>query len=342
MSNQIPARQLWFDAPQRVSVREVFLPPPAPGEVLVRTTFSAVSAGTEMLAYRGQFPRGMRVDASLASLQGDFVYPLRYGYACVGVVEALGEGVPPEWNGRNVFAFQPHASAFVSSVHDLIPIPDGISHQMAAFYANMETAVTLALDGAPLLGERVLVMGLGVVGLLTATVLRSFPLAQLLCVEKDAGRAAIARTLGLETIAPDDLQPGMDFDLAFELSGNPAALNAALAAVGYAGRVVIGSWYGDKPVMLALGGEFHRSRIQLVSSQVSSLAPSLRGRWERQRRTATAWALLAKLAQWRDPQGRDFCEIATRRFPLSAAPEVYSDLNRALQTLLQALFDYSL
>ena len=179
------ARQLWFTGPRRVEVREQALPPPGEGEVLVACRCSAVSAGTEMLLYRGQVPADMALDASLDALKDqDSAYPLQYGYASVGRVERLGENVPRDWEGRTVFAFQPHASHFLARPAQLVPVPDDIDPLAAVFLANMETAVTLVHDGRPRLGEQVVVLGLGAVGQLVTGLLAAFPLQALYGVDR--------------------------------------------------------------------------------------------------------------------------------------------------------------
>ena len=163
-------RSLFFDGPGRVALREDPIPDPSEAEVLVRTVVSAISAGSELLVYRDQFPPHVAVDATIESLTGSFSFPMKYGYACVGEVISLGPGVDPLWQGRKVFSFQPHQSCFITKVSDLFPLPAGMGVLDAVFLPFMETAVTLLLDGKPAVGEQVAVFGQGVVGLLvTAT-----------------------------------------------------------------------------------------------------------------------------------------------------------------------------
>jgi NADPH:quinone reductase-like Zn-dependent oxidoreductase len=150
---------VWFDAPYKISVRDEPIPSIAPTQVLVQTVVSAISAGTELLFYRGQVPQELSIDATIGALSGTMQYPLRYGYACVGRVIEVGAKVQDDWRARMVFAFQPHASHFVVPVDELIPVPEGISPEQAAFLPNMETAVNFVMDGAPVIGERVVVLG---------------------------------------------------------------------------------------------------------------------------------------------------------------------------------------
>jgi 2-desacetyl-2-hydroxyethyl bacteriochlorophyllide A dehydrogenase len=329
-----------FTAPQQVSVLEEKLPDPAPDQVLVQTLFSAISPGTELMIYRGQFPEDLSVDESIPSLAGPFCYPLRYGYSAVGQVIAAGRQVDRLWEGQLVFSFQPHTSHFLARPDELLPVPAGIQPQSAVFLSNMETAVNLVQDGAPLLGERVAVFGQGVIGLLTAALLAQFPLASLVSLDCYPQRRKASLEAGvhacLDADAPDaleqlrSLQP-RGADLVYELSGSPAALDQAIAAAAFSGRVVVGSWYGKKQAVLNLGGRFHRSRIRLISSQVSSLAPELSGRWTKGRRFEVAWEMLRRI----DPAG-----LITHRLPVSEAPAAYRLLDQSSGDAIQVVFEY--
>jgi 2-desacetyl-2-hydroxyethyl bacteriochlorophyllide A dehydrogenase len=335
----VKRRALYFTAPGQVEVREEPLPEPAPGQVLVETVFSAISPGTEMLVYRGQFPN-IVVDKTIPALSGHFSYPLCYGYAAVGRVTALGKDVTGEWENRLVFSFQPHVSHFLAETSSLFPVPPDIHPETAAFLPNMETAVNLVQDGAPLLGENVLVFGQGIIGLMTVALLSQFPLHTLVTADCYPRRREASLALGV-TACLDPLAAGFGervcavlpagADLTFELSGAPTALNDAIAHTMFSGRVVIGSWYGEKNVSLDLGGEFHRSRIRLISSQVSSLAPELTGRWDKARRFAVAWEALGRIRpeKW-----------ITHRFPFETAAEAYHLLDQSPAETIQIIFEY--
>jgi 2-desacetyl-2-hydroxyethyl bacteriochlorophyllide A dehydrogenase len=337
----MPVRQIvTFTAPRRIEVREEALPHPAVGQMLVKTKLSAISPGTEMLVYRGLFPPGLPVDETIPALQGEFHYPLTYGYAAVGHVAELGEGVPEIWLGRPVFSFQPHSSYFLAIPEAVIPLPEGLPLEAAAFLPNTETAVNLVQDGAPLLGENVLIFGQGIIGLLTAALLSQFPLASLVTVECYPCRRDASLGLGLTaSIDPDvdDFQEQISIllpqgaDLSYELSGAPATLNEAVAATRFSGRVVIGSWYGEKPVPLDLGGTFHRSRIRLLSSQVSTLAPELTGRWDKSRRFGVAWQALKRI----QPE-----KWITQRFPCEKAADAYALLDQSPAETIQVVLEY--
>lgn len=336
---------LVFARPRSVSAVAEALPGPAAGQVLVRTVVSAISAGTELLIYRGQAPVELPADETIAALAGSLAFPLRYGYAAVGHVTAGGDGVDPAWIGQLVFAFQPHASHFVAAVEDVLPVPPDLTAEEAALLPTMETAVNLLLDGAPLVGEQVLVFGQGVVGLLTTALLARLPLASLVTADTIARRRELGLGLGarvsLDPGTADFLEaaraalqgerPGGGADLAYELSGNPAALDQAIAATGYGGRVVIGSWYGRKRVELDLGGSFHRSHMLLIASQVSRVAPALSGRWNSRRRLGVAWEMLRLVRP---------AHLITHRYPIERAADAYALLDTCPEQALQVLLTY--
>ena len=324
-----------------MELREEPLPALGADDVLVETTCSAISAGTEMLIYQGHFPRDLETDAVISSLRGGFKYPCVYGYACVGVIKETGTQVNRSWRDKLVFAFQPHASHFITNPNSLLLIPNSLLPETACFLPNMETAVNLVQDAAPIIGERVLVLGQGIVGLMTTSLLSKFPLETL--VTADYFQLRREASLGLKV--SDSLDPNSEnfqnatsvyaqrkFDLTFELSGNPSALNDALALTCFSGRIVIGSWYGEKRAEVELGGSFHRSRIRLISSQVSTIAPELSGRWDKTRRFDIAWKALERIKpeKW-----------ITHRFPLEQAEEAYQLLDESPEETIQVLFTYS-
>ncbi len=325
------AKTLFFTAPKKIEIRETTLPPLKEDEVLVETICSAISAGTEMLVYRGQFPH---LADSHDAVSSDLNYPLAYGYACVGRVKKLGKEVNRDWEDKLVFAFQPHVSAFSVQPSALIPIPDSLSPENACFLPNMETAVNLVQDGAPILGERALVLGQGVVGLLTASLLNEFPLESLVTVDRFELRRKALQVEGqmskVESLLVHDLRPST-FDLVFELSGSPSALNDAISLTCFSGRIVIGSWYGQKRAEIDLGGTFHRSRIKLISSQVSSISPELSGRWDKARRFEVTWDALKRI----QPE-----KWITHRFAIEDAAKAYQLLDENPQETIQVVFSY--
>ena len=221
-----------------------------------------------------------------------------------------------------------------------MPVPLPLSPEAAAFVPNMETAVNFLMDGQPLIGEQVVVFGQGVVGLLTTALLARLPLTSLVTLDRYPLRRQTSLALGAHTsLDPAEpqtlarlhalLQQGAD--LTYELSGNPAVLEPAIAATGFSGRVVIGSWYGQKRAEIDLGGRFHRSRMRLISSQVSTLAPEWTGRWSKARRLQVAWWMLEQVQP---------AHLITHRFPLARAAEAYAMLDQHPEAALQVILTY--
>ena len=359
-------KTIYFTAPRQVELREESLPPLGADEVLVENFCSAISAGTEMLVYRGQFPNQADAHDKFSS---DLNYPLAYGYACVGIVRETGKDVDKTWRDKLIFGFQPHTTHFVTTISNLISVPEAIPlpAEACCFLPNMETAVNLIQDAAPILGERVLVLGQGVVGLLVASLLKEFPLELLVTSDNYALRKKASLDIGVNdcfdpenTTPPSNLEVESSsqthathhvaytqntdepkhtsayakiFDLTFELSGSPSAVNTAITMTTFNGRIVIGSWYGEKQAPIDLGGTFHRSRIKLISSQVSTIAPELSGRWDKARRFRVAWDALKRI----QPQ-----KWITHRFPIEEAALAYELLDKNPQETIQVVFEYTL
>jgi 2-desacetyl-2-hydroxyethyl bacteriochlorophyllide A dehydrogenase len=319
-----------FTAPRRVDVVEIALPPPAPGEVLVRTAYSGISAGTELLAYRGELDPEWLLDESIGALGGTFRYPFRYGYSCVGHVEQGTHRLPA---GTLVFGFHPHQDRFVAAESALVPLEPGTDPRQATLLPLVETALQLALDAGPVLGEPVAVLGLGAVGLLTALLLGSAG-AEVVAGEPREDRRAVAAALGVHAVPPAQL-PGLieagtggrGVPLLVELSGSPSALADGLALLAHEGVALVGSWYGTKPVPLPLGADFHRRRLVVRSSQVSTVPAALAGRWDPDRRRGAARRLLGELP---------LAALATSQFPFSAAASAYAAVDRGEPGLLHA------
>ncbi|MFA5699948.1 MAG: zinc-binding alcohol dehydrogenase [Desulfuromonas sp.] len=340
------AQQLWFTAPYTLEYRKEVLAEPGPDEIRVRTLSSGISAGTEMLAYRGQLPRNQALDATMEAQKNQATtYPFQYGYANVGRVEATGANIDKEMLGTKVFALRPHATHYITKAGAVVKLPSTMAPEAAVFLANMETAVNLVLDAKPLLGEKVVLLGQGVVGLLVSAILSSFPLLDTYALERIQRRRAAALTLGIKNVIDPEMENAVETlkgvlgtayahgaDLILELSGSPAALDLALDLCGYSGRIIVGSWYGNKPVTLELGGRFHRERIQISSSQVSSISPELSGRWDHARRFATALDLIRQIK----PE-----QLITHRIDHSCAHEAYRLLDEAPETALQVVLTYA-
>lgn len=308
------AEAVWFKSPQMVELRQEVLPSPRTGDIRVRAIASGISAGTEMLVYRGQVSADLALD--LPTLEGSFGFPIKYGYASVGRTD----------DGGLVFVHHPHQTEYVVPATMAIALPKQLGER-GVFLANVETAVNVMLDAAPRLGETVLIFGQGVVGLLL-TQLAVRVGARVLAVEPHERRQRIAADLGAHIVSPDEVH---DADVVIEASGNPAALDQAVRCVAFGGTVVACSWYGTKPVSLDLGGAFHRGRARIVSSQVSTIDPALTGRWTRDRRLGVARGLLGEL---------ELDALITHRFPLRAAAEAYDLLARKPEETVQVIFTY--
>jgi 2-desacetyl-2-hydroxyethyl bacteriochlorophyllide A dehydrogenase len=334
-----------FKKPYTVVLQEEPLPALKAKEVLVKTQFSAISPGSEMLVYRGQFPSNLSVDAKIQALSKPFHYPLKYGYSLVGNVIAVGSAVKPNWLDRPVFCFHPHNSHCVVRSSELIPIPEDINATEALFLPNMETAVNFLMDGRPTIGERVVVFGQGIVGLLTTALLAQYPLSRLVTLDRFPARRRKSLDVGSEvaldpqcdTIESDltrllklDSSEGAA-DLVFELSGNPQALNQAIAIAGFGARVIIGSWYGTKSANLELGGKFHRNRIRLISSQVSTISPEFTHQWTKQRRLETVWDMIRKTKP---------TQFITHRYHISQIKKAFEVLDKKPERVIQIIISY--
>ncbi|ELZ85897.1 putative zinc-binding dehydrogenase [Haloferax elongans ATCC BAA-1513] len=326
-------RAVYFVGPKEVEVRDHDVPAPDRTQVRVRTRLSAVSSGTERLVYRGEAPTNLPADESIAALEGDLSFPLTYGYAAVGEVEAVGDAVDASLLGERVFSFHPHESCFLTRPSELRTIPDGVSDGRAALLPTMETALNFVMDGRPLVGEHVVVFGQGIVGLVTTWLLDKFPLGSLTAVDCVPERRQLALDLGADAaVSPESLDhPADGADLTFELSGDPDALDDALDVTRYDGRVVVGSWYGTKRASLDLGGRFHRSRISVESSQVSTIDPDLSGRWDTERRFSLAWDFLEDIP---------LESLVTHRLDVGDAARAYELLEDEPDDAVQILFTY--
>lgn len=337
MSAGHTARAVWFAGPRRVELRDEPVGPPGPGEVLLAAVVSAISHGTELLVYRGEVDPGLPLD--LPTLAGGFAFPIKYGYASVGRVLAVGPAVGHVAPGDLAFALHPHQTVYLAPAGLVTRLPAGLEPALGAFFANTETALNIAHDAGPRLGETVAVFGQGVVGLLTTQALLLAG-ARVIAVEPDPGRRALALAMGAEAaLAPgpalaDELRArngGRLADLAVEVSGAPTALQGALDAVMDEGTLVVASWYGRKPVSLDLGARFHRGRVRLRSSQVGRLAPETYPRWDHARRAQTVAALLPRLR---------LAELISHRLPLARAAEAYALAERGGPGVVQVLLEY--
>jgi 2-desacetyl-2-hydroxyethyl bacteriochlorophyllide A dehydrogenase len=334
MTAHTKARVVQFTAPRVVEMATVNVCR-SPDALLLRTLYSGISSGTEMLAYRGELPPDTVLDETLSGLSsGTFRYPFSYGYSCVAEVEAGSEAFPP---GSKVFAFALHQDRFASAEADLLRLDDNADPRQATLFPLVETALQMALDAGQVLGQQVVVVGQGAVGLLVALMLRRAG-AQVLAVEPQPWRRDVAASLGVDASAPDeapnavrDLTDAHGVPLVVEASGNPAALATSLSLLAHEGVALVGSWYGTKPVTLPLGGDFHRRRLTIKSSQVSTIPVDQQSRWDVPRRRATARSLLSSLP---------LAAIATTEFAFPAAADAYAALDRGVEGVLHVALRY--
>lgn len=306
------ARAFWLCEPGRGEIRRAPLPPRGPGDVLVRTLRTGVSRGTESLVFQGRVPRSQYAAMRGPHQEGDLPGPVKYGYLNVGVV-AQG---PPALKGRTVFCLYPHQTAFVVSTEAVSVVPDDVPASRAVLAGTVETAVNALWDARPLLGDRVAVVGAGMVGCCVARLLAGVPGTAVTMVDVDPARAAVAEALGVGFARPDDA--GGDLDLVVHTSATSAGLQTSLDLLGPEGTVVELSWYGDAPTQVLLGGSFHSGRLTVSASQVGSIAPARRGR-----RTAADRLTLA-LELLRDPA---FDALLTGESRFDDLPEVMPRLS---------------
>ncbi|TBW51549.1 zinc-binding alcohol dehydrogenase [Marinobacter halodurans] len=256
------------------------------GDVIVETLYSGISRGTESLVFNGRVPETEYERMRCPFQEGEFPYPVKYGYANVGRVL---EG-PVSLRNRLVFSLFPHQTCFRIPEAAVVPLPDTVPPERAILAANLETAVNALWDATPRVGDRAVVIGCGVVGCLVAWLLSRIPGTRVQAVDPDPGKAAVLERLGVRWRAESDGRD--DHDLVIHASGHPEGLDTALAMAGVEGRIVEMSWYGDRPVPLNLGGAFHSRRLSLIASQVGRIAPAQAPRWSHRDRMALALTLL--------------------------------------------------
>jgi NADPH:quinone reductase-like Zn-dependent oxidoreductase len=281
-----PARAFWTVAPGRGEIREERLPAPASGDIVVRTLFSGISRGTEGLVFHGRVPESEWTRMRAPFQQGDFPFPVKYGYSNVGVVESG----PSHLVGRHVFVLYPHQTRYVVPADAARVLPEDVPPARAVLAANLETAINGTWDATPRLGDRITVIGAGTVGCLTAWLLGHIPGCEVQLVDINPRRENVATALGVRFRTPDTA--GRNADLVVHASGSPAGLALALEIAGFEATIVELSWFGDQQVPLPLGHAFHARRLTLISSQVGHVSPAQRPRWNAQRRMELALALL--------------------------------------------------
>ena len=327
------AETVRFVAPYAVELADVAVPETGSGAVLVQAEFSGISGGTELLAYRGELDSSLARDETLGALAGSFEYPFAYGYSVVGTVEASRSDVG---EGERVFAFHPHQSRFVVSAADVVRI-GATDPRTATLFPLVETALQISFDAGVRYREVVAVVGLGPVGILTGILLMRSG-ATVIGSDPKPWRRQAAEMCGLEAVDPEALGEavrsatrGRGADYIVEATGNPEALGESLGLLSTEGVAIVASWYGAKPVTLPLGTDFHRRRLEIRSTQVSTIGARA-VRWDRRRRLEATQALLAELP---------LSALASHTFPLERAPEAYAALDRGDDGVVHVALEYS-
>ena len=280
------ARALWHIAPGRTQLQIETLLPAAHDEVLVETAYTGISRGTERLVSQGLVPKAEWQNMRAPFQAGDFPFPVKYGYSAAGrVVDG-----PQELLDANVFCLFPHQDQFVVPASTVVSIPPGVPPRRATLAANMETALNAVWDAAAGPGDRIAVVGAGIVGLLTAHLTNRFAGTDVSLIDTNPARRSVADMLGVAFRSPDNAPE--DCDIVFHTSATAAGLETAIACAGMEATVVEMSWYGERAVTVGLGGALHSRRLRIVSSQVGQVSATRRPRWTYRRRLAKALALL--------------------------------------------------
>jgi threonine dehydrogenase-like Zn-dependent dehydrogenase len=319
------ARAFWVRSPGAGEIRSEALPVPGPDEVLVRTICSGISRGTETIIFRGEVPPSQYGIMRAPFQEGEFPAPVKYGYLSVGIVE---EG-PARLAGRTVFCLYPHQTAYVVSADAVVAVPADVPPPRAALAGTVETAVNALWDAAPLVGDRITVVGAGMVGCCVAAVLARFPGVRVQLVDANPERAIVASALGVDFAAPPEAATARD--LVIHASATSAGLARSLELLTKEGTVLELSWYGDREVSLPLGGSFHSGRLSIRSSQVGTVSPARQGRRTSADRLALALELL------RDPA---FDALITGESPFEQLPGILADMAAGTDASLFRVITY--
>ena len=319
------ALAFWIVAPGQGELRGERLPAPGPGEILVEALASGISRGTESLVFLGRVPESQRRVMRAPHQIGEFTFPLKYGYSSVGGVAAG----PDDWLGRRVFCLHPHQDRYVVPRGAVVAVPATVPDERAVLTANMETVVNALWDASPRIGDRVAVVGAGVIGALAAAVASRIPGTAVQLVDVNPDKAAIASALGVSFAVPNVATPRAD--LVIHASATAEGLATALDLAGFEATIVELSWYGDRQIPVALGEGFHSRRLRLVSSQVGAVATPQRARWDRRRRLALAVDLLADAR---------FDVLLAPPVPFARLPEVMNELSAGPSEVMCQVISY--
>jgi threonine dehydrogenase-like Zn-dependent dehydrogenase len=319
------ATAYWTVGPEKGELRREDLPAPGPGEARVRTLFSGISKGTELVVHNARVPECVAEEMAAPNQEGTFPSPVKFGYLSVGVVEAG----PGEWLGKTVFCLYPHQDRYVVPVESLTEVPEDVPARRAVLTGTVETAINGIWEAGPRLGDRVAVIGAGLVGGMVAKLLASFPLGRLQLIDVDPAKRAFAETLGVEFSHPDDALP--DCDIVIHCSASQEGLARALQLAGNDGDIIEMSWYADRNVTVPLGEDFHARRLSIRASQVGVVARARRHRRTNADRLQLAVSLL------RDP---GFDVFLTGTSTLDELPDVVQRLSDGTLDALCHVIEY--
>lgn len=335
------SRSVWFIGPRTIEMRETIAGPPGPDEVRIRAICSGISHGTEMLIYRGEVAADLPVDLTLPFMAGSLAFPVKYGYASVGRIIQAGGQVEGLSEGDMVFVFNPHESDYTIPARFAVKLPEEIAPHTGVFLANMETAINAMLDAAPRIGERVVILGQGTVGLLITQLCQIAGAGLIATSDPFEKRRRLSSSLGADLVIDPkadsvsalikEATRGAGADVVIEASGQPEALDEAIRTTAREGRVVVVSWYGTKRATLALGEDFHRNRITIKSSQVSNMDTHLVPRWNVERRRDLARRYLSELR---------LEELITHTFSFENAAAAYRLIDEHPEETVQVLLGY--
>ncbi len=279
------AKSLWHIDPTQSEIRKEILPEIKEGELRIKTIYSLVSQGTETLVALGKVPTILWKDMTVPYMKGSFSFPVAYGYSVVGRVEEGAE----EWLGKVIHCMHPHQDYFIINKNDVHFLPDSVSPLKATLASNLETAVNAVWDAQVQIGDRILLFGFGLIGALTALVLKEIPGVKIQVVEINEQRKAKAISLGFDC---ENIPDKNKYDICFNTTGNEKALQQAIESAGKEGKIVEMSWYGNKAVSLNLGHSFHSHRKQIICSQVSKIPSVKSARWDYKRRKDLVFDIL--------------------------------------------------
>lgn len=314
---------LWHTSPEKSEIKQA-ASFEISGEICeIQSLYSLVSTGTERLVATGKIPTGLYNSMQVPYMEGDFSLPVKYGYSLVGEV------VKGPLLGKTVHLLHPHQDYCKVAAADVFPIPDEVPAVRATLASNLETAVNAVWDSGVSVGDRVAVVGFGIIGSLVARLLAQLPAVSLTILEKDPDRIKMAKSMGFEVSPNENLSTPLD--IAFHCSSTAAGLQTCIDTVGLEGKVIELSWYGDKSVELNLGGTFHPQRKVIISSQVSQIPASHQHRWDFRRRKEAVFELL---------KNPDFDLHTPKTTPFTNLPEVFSEIRKGSSKQLVWIVDY--